>query len=51
MIFRPQGFLGMKEFSFVNTFDRIAARLSHSGSGGMHRGKKTAETTEENNVR
>ena len=33
MIFRPQGLMGMKEFSFVRTFDKIASLLA--------RGKKT----------
>lgn len=33
MIFRPQGLMGMKEFSFVRTFDKIASILA--------RGKKT----------
>ena len=33
MIFRPQGLMGMKEFSFVRAFDKIASALA--------RGKKT----------
>ena len=33
MIFRPQGLMGMKEFSFVRAFDKIASTLA--------RGKKT----------
>ena len=33
MIFRPQGLMGMKEFSFVRTFDKIVSILA--------RGKKT----------
>src|SRR5574344_2317252 len=31
MIFRPQGFMGMKEFSFVDTFDRLEAKIRHTG--------------------
>ena len=30
MLFRPQGLMGMKEFSFVKTFDKIAQRLSRN---------------------
>jgi branched-chain amino acid transport system permease protein len=50
MIFRPQGFLGMKELSFVDVFDKIAGKFSRSNSGGVPRVKQEAEATEENNV-
>ncbi|MCK9169281.1 MAG: branched-chain amino acid ABC transporter permease [Treponema sp.] len=50
MIFRPQGFLGMREFSFVNTFDKIRAKLSQGNSAETQNEEKGAETTEENNV-
>jgi branched-chain amino acid transport system permease protein len=30
MLFRPQGLLGMKEFSFVKTFDFIGKKLSRN---------------------
>ncbi|MCL1993450.1 MAG: branched-chain amino acid ABC transporter permease [Spirochaetes bacterium] len=37
MIFRPQGLLGVKEFSFVKTWDSLAARLTRKGkaAGGQ----------------
>lgn len=41
MIFRPQGFMGMKEFSFVDTFDKLKAKIRHTGK----------EAQEEENVR
>jgi branched-chain amino acid transport system permease protein len=50
MIFRPQGFMGMKEFSFVDTFDKIAGKFSHGNSNAVAIEKKEAESTEEKNV-
>jgi branched-chain amino acid transport system permease protein len=50
MIFRPQGFLGMKEFSFVTTFDKISGKFLHGNSDKSHREKKVMEAAEENNV-
>jgi ABC-type branched-chain amino acid transport system, permease component len=46
MIFRPQGFLGMKEFSFVRAFDWITVKIS--GRNGASRGKKHTATEEHN---
>lgn len=34
MLFRPKGLLGMKEFSFVKSFDRIAAKLGGRKKAG-----------------
>ncbi|MFA6855745.1 MAG: branched-chain amino acid ABC transporter permease [Treponema sp.] len=50
MIFRPQGFLGMKEFSFVNTFDKIRGKIFRGHSMEIPKGKKEPEATEESNV-
>jgi len=35
MMFKPQGLLGMKEFSFVGTFDKIVAYISKKRSGAQ----------------
>jgi branched-chain amino acid transport system permease protein len=35
MLFRPQGLLGMKEFSFVKSFDRIAAKAGGRKKAGV----------------
>jgi len=42
MLFRPQGLLGMKEFSFVNTWDAFINFLKRKKSGGKNR--KAAES-------
>ena len=35
MMFKPQGLLGMKEFSFVGAFDKITAFISKKRSGSQ----------------
>lgn len=39
MLYRPQGLLGMKEFSFVRTFDKILALIKEKKSNKAHKEK------------